>query len=137
VASKNAQIEKVFNYHLNLWAVTNSIDVAWDGKGYDPVTPGKYVSQVLIPTSPQTVTIGLDVPQRRTGVYQIDVYASTENAKYDADKLVESLESVFKVGHSLTYSGITVQVENFYADPHGTDEGWYRVSISVFYRTDI
>jgi len=137
VASKNAQIEKVFNDHLNAWATTNSVSVAWDGKGYDPVNPGKYVSQVLIPARPQNVIIGLDVPQRRTGVYQIDVYASTENAKYDADKLIESLESVFKVGHSLTYNSTTVQIENFYADPHGTDEGWYRVSISVFYRIDI
>lgn len=137
MASKNAQIEKVFNYTLNAWAVSQSISVAWDAQAFTPPASGKYVSQVLIPSTPQNVTIGRGIPQRRAGVYQIDVYTSTENKKYDADKIVESLESVFKPGFPLTYNSVSVQIKNFYPDPHGTDEGWYRVSISVFYRCEI
>jgi hypothetical protein len=137
VASKNATIEKIFNSALSAWSTAQSIPVAWDGKAYNPVVPSKYVSQVLVPARPQNVAIGKDVTQRREGVYQIDVYASTENAKYDADVIIASLESTFKVGYPLTYSGVSAQVTNFFPDPHGIDEGWYRVSISIYYRAEI
>lgn len=137
MASKNAKIEKVFNSSLRTWATANNVPVAWDGVPYEPAVGTKYVSQVNLPVKPQNVAIGQGVPQRRKGIYQIDVYASTENPKYEADKLVESLEAVFKPGYPLTYSGVSVQIENFYPDPHGMDKGWYRVSISVFYRCEI
>ena len=137
MASKNATIEKIFNSALSAWATAQSVPVAWDGKAYTPVANTKYVSQVLVPSRPQNVAIGQDVTQRREGVYQIDVYASTQNAKYDADVIIASLESTFKVGYPLTYNGVSAQVTNFYPDPHGSDEGWYRVSISIFYRIEI
>lgn len=137
MASKNASIEKIFNSVLKTWATAQSIPVAWDGNPYEPVVNTKYVSQVLVPARPQNVAIGKDVIQRRTGVYQIDVYASTENAKYDVDVIIASLESTFKVGYPLTYGGISAQITNFYPDPHGADEGWYRVTISIYYRCEI
>ena len=137
VASKNAKIEKVFNSYLLAWATTQSIPVAWDGKPYDPISGTKYVSQVLIPARPQSIAIGQGIPQRMTGVYQIDIYSSTENAKYEADKIVESLEEAFKIGYPITRKGLSIQVDNFYPDPHGEEDGWYRVSISIFYRTEL
>jgi hypothetical protein len=137
VASKNLKIENVLNDALNTWATDNSIPVAWSGQVYSRITPGKYVSQHLLPVKPQNVAIGTGVKQRYSGVYQIDVYASTENSKYDADELVESLESVFRVGYPLTYGGVSIQIENFFPDTHGLEDGWYRVSISVYYRTEI
>lgn len=137
MASKNARIEKVFNSYLLAWATTNSIPVAWDGSPYTPVANTKYVSQAHLPVRPQNIVIGKDVPQRRTGIYQIDVYSSTTKAKKDVDDIIALLEAVFKVGYAITYSDVSIQVENFYADPHGFDEGWYRVSVSLFYRTDL
>jgi hypothetical protein len=137
VGSKNFKIEQVFNVALTAWSTTQSIPVAWDGKPYTPTAGSKYVSQVLIPARPENVAIGKDVIQRRAGIYQIDVYSSTANAKKDADTIIESLEALFKIGYPVTYNGLSVQVTNFYPDPHGTDEGWYRVSISIFYRTEL
>ena len=74
MASKNTKIEKVFNFYLKSWATANSIPVAWDGVPYEPAAGSKYVSQVIMPVKPLNVAIGQGVPQRRTGVYQIDVY---------------------------------------------------------------
>lgn len=137
MASKNAQIEKVFNYTLNAWATAQSVSVAWDGKAYSPTVGTNYVSQIMLPSTPENISIGRDISQRRRGVYQIDVRTSTTNKKYDADQIVASLESAFKVGYALTYNSVSVQVENFYPDPLGDEDGWYRVSISIFYRSDI
>lgn len=140
MASKNAKIEKVFNYPLLAWSTAQSIPVAWDGKSFDPgvyATAGKYVSQIMLPAMPQNVAIGQNVTQRHTGIYQIDVYTNTTNAKYDANSIVESLEAVYPVGQSLTYNSVSARVNNFYADPIGTEEGWYRIAISIYYRLEI
>lgn len=137
MASKNAQIDKVFRKALLDWSRRENISVAWSGKGFDPSALQKYVSESLLPSRPQNIAIGRGVSQRFTGVYQIDVYSCGENAKYDSDVIVESLESEFLIGYPKTYNGVSLEVENFYADPLGLDEGWYRVSISIFYRTDI
>jgi len=137
VASKNARIEQVFNSALTTWAKSQSLPVAWDGKPYTPAANSKYISQVLLPSRPENVAIGKDATQRYSGIYQVDIYTSTANAKKDADDIVELLEAVFKVGYPITYKGLGVQVTNFYPDPHGFDEGWYRVSVSIFYRTEL
>jgi hypothetical protein len=137
VASKNGKIGQVFDSYLRTWATAQSVPVAWDGSPYTPVSGTKYVSQVLLPARPQNILVGKDSAQRYTGIYQIDVYSSTAKAKKDVDDIVTLLEAVFKVGYALTYSGTSVQVENFYADPHGFEDGWYRVSISIFYRTEL
>lgn len=139
MASKNAKIEKVFNYLLLSWSTAQSIPVAWDGKSFDPgvyATNGKYVAQVLLPALPQNIVLGSGAKQRHAGIYQIDVYTNTTNAKYDANVIVESLEAVFGVGLSLTYNSVSVRITNFYADPIGMEEGWYRIAISVYYNLD-
>lgn len=138
MASKNSKIEKVLSTALKAWAASQSVTVAYEGKGFKtPAIPGKYVSQVLLPTKPVNVAIGSGVKQRYRGIYQIDVYSSGEDAKYEADEIVGLLEGVFVVGSPLTYNSVSVQIENFYADPHGKEEGWCRISISVFYRCEI
>lgn len=137
MASKNGKIGQVFDSYLETWATAQSVPVAWDCSPYTPVSGTKYVSQVLIPARPQNILVGKDSTQRYTGIYQIDVYSSSAKAKKDADDIVALLEAVFKVGYSITYSGTTVQIENFYSDPLGLEKGWYRVSISIFYRTEL
>jgi hypothetical protein len=137
MSSKNAKIEKVFNSYLQSWATTNSVPVAWDGSPYTPVSGTSYVSQVNIPARPQNILVGKDTVQRYSGIYQIDVYSSTTKAKKDVDDIIALLEAVFKVGYSITYSGTSVQIENFYSDPLGFEDGWYRSSISIFYRTEL
>lgn len=135
MASKNAQIEKVFSNALRTWSAVQVVDVAT--KGYEPVSGSCYVAQSLIPSVPQTVFVGRTEKQRFTGIYQIDVYSSTENAEYDADQLIESLESTFKTGYPVIYGSLIVQITNVSVQPLGLEEGWYRAAISIYYTIDM
>lgn len=96
-----------------------------------PPANASWASVFFLPA--QNSSLSLD-SNEHSGVMQIDVNAPTNIGAGAVISVADNIMSVFRHGASFTAAGQRVEVASTSISPGRVVDGWYRVSVSVFYR---
>lgn len=132
----NGKVRKALEKHLNTWAVSNSIPVAWEGVKMDNTLP-TYISVTLVPNSVFNPSMGHE-HQRYSGTLRILIRSQTLGKGMGAiTALADSMVAHFKRGMRLVQDDIDVVIESTPSARTAFPDGLYHIlPVDVEYRAD-
>lgn len=129
------EIQAALDGHLNTWAVSVDLSVAWENIAYEPTITEAFVKPAILPAQPSTASLGENGLNRLTGVYQVSLFYPAWEGSGTARDTADSLISHFKRGTSLTSGGVTIEIERAWRSPAVQEPDWYQIPVSIAWFT--
>ena len=102
----------------------------------DDLVPGRpYFEAFSLPGTPQNVTLGPNPVEEHTGIFQVTVVWPFGNAWGKPTRLADAVADFFRGKKLTNNAGASVQVLGAWAGAGFQDGRWYRVPVSIRYRT--
>ena len=106
---------------------------AWENKKYEPVKGTLYLRATRLPGEGEQATLGDGGEDLNEGIYQIDVFAPSDDWKKDALAMADLIANRFKRGAILTYNSVNVRIKKVWIDTGRNSDGWYHIPVNVSY----
>lgn len=133
------KIEQALNQKLNTYATGKSIPVKWDfyNDGTEPSIDGLHFRQNVFKT--ETVIVGMELTGSNShkGIYQIMICGQTGEPSGVLKTEVDNVLAEFKRGQKVSYSGVSVVIENISDAQPLYSESYVKVPVSIKYRAFI
>ena len=122
-------ISSSLDKHLN--DMVGKPSVAWENKEFKPVNGELWIR----PTNIQGDSLAITTDQDETiGIYQVDIFAPSNNGKYDALVMADKIASQFKQDASMSYNGQAVRIRNVSRRTiSNNDDGWLHIAVEITY----
>lgn len=118
-------------------SLTTTYEKAYPNVQYTPTAETNYLQMSFIPVDTVQAELGTTGNNRNTGICQIDVVFYGQTGFGDAFNEADSVAEHFKRGTRLVNSPIEVVLESVtLGPPINEDGGWFRLPISINYRSD-
>lgn len=111
--------------------------IAYMNKRYEPTEGTLYLRPTMLPAETFGAVVGSSADggkDMQTGLYQIDVFAPSDEGKNEAYTKADAIADHFKPVTELTYNGRIVRCVSVSIEPAIQDGGWYQVPVVVRYR---
>jgi hypothetical protein len=125
-------LRALFATKLEAFANTNSIDVAWENRRFNPGHGDIYLRPELMLEEARAAAAGPIAADYQGGIYQIDVFAPGGNAGWGpAYAVADLLRTEFSRGQHLTGTGVAVTLRSVSVGPRLTEKARYQLPVSV------
>ena len=109
--------------------------VNWEGTQFQPEPGESYLRTHLLPAEPSGRSAGGTHWLRLQGIYQLTVLVQSGRGPRAADEISDAIHRHFKSGKRLTKDSTTVTVSSVSRGPAGSDESWYWIPVSIYWRS--
>jgi len=137
MSSSFRDMSAALSVNLNVYAVANSVAVAWENHQYSPVTGTKYLRETLLPADTVQVELGSTGIDETLGIYQVDVFAPANSTagKSEAVNLADGVADQFNRGLVLTYNSVNVRIRSVSRGAGTIDGAWFIVPVFVSFKS--
>ncbi len=125
------RIEAALN--TQLIANANSVAIAYQNDGYEPVDGTPYMRPTLLPATPDPWEIGA-ATNYHTGVYQVDLIYPSGKGNKTANAQADVIIAAFNQGTTLTYSSVDIEIKSSGRGAGRNDDNWYYVPVNIEYK---
>ena len=126
-------IDKAFNIALIQFGLDNAIDVQIENIDKPTSTDTPFLAGFMIPSA--TDDADLYFTDRRSGVYQIDVYFDSHTGTGEMNRMIDALNAVFKPSATLERNPICLEITRFYDSRVFVEDGWAKKSVTIEWYT--
>lgn len=105
----------------------------FENMAFTPPTGEPWAAVYFLPADPVVATLGAGGQDRLDGLFQIDINYPANTGTKLAKAKAEALRNTFTAGSRFSYSGQEVVISNCGRSPGRITNGFYRVSVSVFF----
>ena len=124
-------ISAALDKHLN--EMDGLPDVAWENANYEPVIGSTFVRPTNIQGDTIQTSLGTNGNDETEGLYQVDVFTSSNTGKGAAIELADLIGDRFKRGQYLTYNGVNVRIKQTSRGVGINSDGWYQIPVNIQY----
>jgi len=111
--------------------------VAWENVAFTPPTAAAWSAVHFLPSQPDVATLGTGGLDEVNGLIQIDLNYPTGKGTKDVDDKADAIRSLFTAGARFAYSDVEVVIRSAGRSPGAVVNGFWRVSVSVFFYSHI
>lgn len=129
--------ENLIESALNAQLDTLGLITSWENKRFDPGKGVLWIRPTFIPGKSKAAAIGMNAQDRIIGIYQIDVFAPADEGVYDGGQQVDAIQTAFKKGTALVYSGVTVKINRVWRSTGRPGTDWYQIPVIVEWQADV
>ena len=129
-----ADISAALDGKLKTFAEANSIPVAWENAGYDPVIGTLYLRPKILPGNSEPIGLSYTSALDHLGIYQIDIIAPIDSGKGVATTKADLLFTEFARGN-LPYNGKSITIKSVSRSAGNRDSAWYVLSVIINYQS--
>jgi hypothetical protein len=126
----SASIMDALNAHLNTFATSEGITVAWEGVDFTPPA-GAYLRAFLLPAMTIGAALGTDAPNKHRGIYQVDCIYPGGSGWGACAAMAEKVRVQFKRGTRLMSNDLIIESVSF--GPGMMDGSRYKIPVSISY----
>lgn len=128
-------ISVALNQRLQAYATANSKPVAWENSGYVPTTGTLFLRPTVLPIETVQAGLGTNGQELHEGIYQVDVFAPTDQPKAKALAIADAIADYYARGLVLTYNGVKVRIGTASIGAGNRENSWYQLPISIDYHS--
>lgn len=126
-------ISIALNQRLQGYAVANDLDVAYENITYEPTTGTIWVRPTVLPAAVNRIGMKNTDTEIHEGVYQIDVFAPSDQPKAIALALADDISDYFSKGLTLTYNSSSVRIGTKSVGAGSREDSWYQLPVFINY----
>ena len=125
-------ISAALDKHLN--DMSGVPAVAWENVDYVPTVGTLYLRPTNITAPATQATLGDAGTDRNEGIYQVDVFAPTDEGKNEAITMADTIADRFKRGTLIVYNGRNVRIVSASIRRSNSINGWNQLPVEIVYR---
>lgn len=124
-------ISIALNNRVAAYASANTRQVAYEGIEYTSVIGTPFIRPTVLPVSSVQANLGKSGQELHEGIFQIDVFWPTNQAKAlplgEADKIA----NYFTRGLTLTHNGVNVRIGTASIGAANRDNAWLQIPVLI------
>lgn len=111
------------------------LEIAHENDDFTPTAGTAYAELRVLQND--TTPLNLKDTNETDGVFRVLLNYPSNGGAIAAKSKADTIFSTFKIGASLTYSGVTLTIVSNQRQPGLVEEGWYRIILTMNYRAFI
>lgn len=111
--------------------------IAWENASFSPPADAPWARFTFVPARPDAASLGTGGMDEVTGFVQIDLNYPQGTGESVVMGKYDSLRNTFKTGSRFSYGGDTVIVRSCGRSPGREVDGVYRVSVTIYFYSQI
>lgn len=113
------------------------LPTAYENVAFTPTAGTAYAAVHIVPSKPDVATMGTGGRDEHDGFMQVDLYYPTGAGDMPAVQKADDIYSYFHAGRTLAYQAQRVRVQITERSQGRVENGWYRLTMTIYYRAFI